>query len=155
MGDNLRRHPSLHLRLRQAGHRAANHTFNHLSGWSTDNQRYFENVALCQVLLATHAPPFQEPTWPKPLFRPPYGRIGARQAQVLRATYELVMWDVLSGDYERSIGPEKCLRNTLRATENGSIVVFHDSRKAFPNLQYVLPRYLEALAEKGTVFGAL
>jgi len=155
VGDNLSRHPSLHLRLLQAGHRAANHTFNHLSGWSTENQRYFENIALCQALLAAEAPPFQESAQPKPLFRPPYGRVGASQAKVLRAAYELVMWDVLSGDYERTIGREKCLRNTLYATESGSIVVFHDSQKAFPNLQYVLPRYLEALAEKGTVFDAL
>jgi peptidoglycan-N-acetylglucosamine deacetylase len=163
VGDNVRRYPSLLGRLNDMGHLAANHTFNHLSGWSTANPVYLANIALCQQHL--EPPPVSEllanPAKvvvdhpPSRLFRPPYGRIGPRQARQVRQTYEIVMWDVLSGDYEQHIGQENCLKNTLRATENGSIVVFHDSQKAFANLHYVLPRYLEALAAKGARFKTL
>jgi peptidoglycan/xylan/chitin deacetylase (PgdA/CDA1 family) len=155
VGDNARRHPQVLARVRAGGHRAANHTFNHLSGWSTGRQPYLANVALCQAQLLAGDGQSLVGSQGKPLFRPPYGRIGPGQAQVLRQTYEIVMWDVLSGDYERAIGPENCLRNTLRATESGSVVVFHDSRKAYPNLRYVLPRYLEALSARGATFRCL
>lgn len=91
----------------------------------------------------------------KKLFRPPYGRIKFGQADVLSKHYEIIMWDVLTGDYSGLISPETCLEKTIQSTEPGSIVVFHDSIKAKKNLYYVLPKYLEYCSEQGYSFLAL
>ena len=90
------------------------------------------------------------------LFRPPYGRIKPNQAnKILKKGYEIIMWDVLSGDFDLSLSKEECLKNVLKNAHDGSIVVFHDSEKAFKNLEYVLPRTLEHFTEKGFVFKAI
>ena len=117
-----------------------NHTFNHLNGWSSDNIPYFHNVRHCANLVNSE------------LFRPPYGRIKPKQAQFLQRHYRVIMWDVLSGDFDPNISPEQCLANVMNNARPGSIVVFHDSLKAIDKLRYVLPEVLESFSAKGYRF---
>lgn len=149
VGDNVRKHPEIHATLLSAGHRLGNHTHNHLNGWDTPTNTYLQNVQQCQEALQPAG------TSAKSLFRPPYGRILQHQARALRRAYELVMWDVLSADFDSSLSPEQCLAKSIRYTRPGSIIVFHDSYKAFPNLQWVLPRYLHHFSSLGYRFETL
>lgn len=150
IGDNVRKHPDVFKKVLDHGHVIGNHTFNHLKGWKTSLEGYVENTAQCErVFQDLNAPS----TRPK-LFRPPYGRITRAQIHALRE-YNIVMWDVLTNDYDRTKSPEACLTNSIRVTRPGSIVVFHDSIKAERNMSYVLPRYLEHYLEKGFSFHVL
>jgi peptidoglycan-N-acetylglucosamine deacetylase len=151
VGDNLRKHPAIAERVSQAGHALANHTFHHLSGWQTPTADYLENIRLCDGQLQVLRGKEERKT----LFRPPYGNISRKQMHMLKPEYELVMWDVLSYDFDASLAPPQCLDQTLASTRPGSIVVFHDSLKAARNLTYVLPRYLERLSGLGYTFAAL
>ncbi|WP_129714578.1 polysaccharide deacetylase family protein [Pedobacter sp. SYP-B3415] len=146
IGDNIIKHPKIYLQVRDAGHAIGNHTFNHLKGWATDDASYLENFRQCQQVTQTS------------LFRPPYGRIKKSQIRALRAELpgiNIIMWDVLSGDFDTNLSPEKCLQNVLQHVTNGSVIVFHDSLKAFDRLQYALPRTIEQLIADGYAFEAL
>jgi peptidoglycan/xylan/chitin deacetylase (PgdA/CDA1 family) len=146
IGDNIRKHPDVYTKLIASGHRIGNHTYNHLKGWKTPDETYLQNFMACQQLTNT------------PLFRPPYGRIKKSQARQIKAQYpdmEIVMWDVLSGDFDTQLAPEKCYRNVVDNAKNGSIIVFHDSLKAFDRLQYALPRCLSFFKEQGYHFRTL
>ncbi|MGR3809053.1 polysaccharide deacetylase family protein [Jiulongibacter sp. NS-SX5] len=138
IGDNVKKHPEVFQKVLQAGHSIGNHTMHHLYGWQTKTQDYLEDIAKCEEQLKPHLQS-------KKLFRPPYGRIKRAAIKKLKEEYEIIMWTTLSQDYDQRISPTKCLKETIKATKPGSIVVFHDSQKAFKNLQYVLPRYLEEL----------
>lgn len=149
VGDNLSKHPDIAKLLLDEGHVLANHTYNHLKGWLTPLNKYLNNIKQCEQEL-------ERLQVKNRLFRPPYGRITGKQAAQLRKDgYELIMWDVLTNDYDNSLAPEVCLRKSIQYTENGSIIVFHDSLKAQRNLTYVLPRYLEHFAAQGYTFKAL
>ncbi|HEY8999871.1 MAG TPA: polysaccharide deacetylase family protein [Mucilaginibacter sp.] len=146
IGDNVRKHPDVFEQVKNAGHSIGNHTFNHLKGWKTDNKTYIENFLKADELL--HAD----------LFRPPYGRIRKSQAKLIKKTKsgtKIIMWDVLSGDFDTELKPETCLEHVLRYTRNGSIIVFHDSLKAYDRLEYVLPRAMEEWSKKGYSFDAI
>lgn len=143
VGENVARHPELHARLLAEGHSVGNHTYNHLNGWSSDIQDYLANVARCAEVVDSK------------LFRPPYGRLSPRKAQLLQREYRIVMWDVLSGDFDPDLAPTDCLDNVLCNVQPGSIVVFHDSLKSERNLRYVLPRTLAALSARGYRFEAI
>ena len=143
VGDNAKRHPELIQEILAAGHTVGNHTMNHLDGWATDNLPYFHNIRHCAEEIDST------------LFRPPYGRIRPRQAQFLQRHYEIVMWDVLSGDFDPHLSPEDCLRNVVRNAQPGSIVVFHDSLKAQEKLEFALPQVLAHFRELGYNFAAL
>lgn len=151
VGDNLVKHPDVTERIRQQGHLLANHTFNHLKGWQTREKRYVQNVAHCQRELEKYIDTGKK----LPLFRPPYGRITRKQAKQLQAKYEIIMWDVLTNDYDNSLSQEKCLRKSISSTQSGSIIVFHDSLKARENMMYALPRYLEHFTNLGYTFETL
>ncbi len=142
IGDNILKHPEVMNRVIAGGHRVGNHTHNHLNGWKTSNEIYNENVWQCQAVL-----PIQTN-----LFRPPYGRIKIKQATPLLPHFQIVMWDVLTGDFEQYLSPERCLSKTLEHTQAGSIVVMHDSQKAWRNMSYVLPRMLAHFSELGFRF---
>lgn len=134
IGDNVRKHPEVYRRILDEGHSAGNHTFNHLNGWKTDDKTYLENIVKCSELVTSG------------LFRPPYGRIRRRQISNLKSqisNLQIIMWDVLSGDFDQRLSPGKCLENVLKHTGNGSIVVFHDSLKAEKRLRFALRRALE------------
>ncbi|MGX5687582.1 polysaccharide deacetylase family protein [Arcticibacter tournemirensis] len=146
IGDNVRKHSDIFRQVADAGHSIGNHTFNHLRGWDTEDQAYLDNFIKCNELTQTK------------LFRPPHGRIKFSQIARLRSVFpdlQIIMWDVLSGDFDRGLSPEKCLKNVLSTVKPGSIIVFHDSLKAFDRLEYTLPRALKAWQEEGYRFGQL
>ncbi|WP_316816206.1 polysaccharide deacetylase family protein [Pedobacter nyackensis] len=146
IGDNIRKHPTVFNQIKKDGHRIGNHTFNHLKGWKTTDHVYLENVKKCQELTNTN------------LFRPPYGRIKKSQITGIKSKYpdmEIIMWDVLSGDFDVELSPEKCYENVIKNTRNGSVIVFHDSLKAFDRLKYTLPLILKFFNDKGYQFGCL
>jgi peptidoglycan/xylan/chitin deacetylase (PgdA/CDA1 family) len=163
IGDNIVKHPEVFERVKNDGHAIGNHTFNHLKGWKTDDETYVQNTLKCQELTQTN------------LFRPPYGRIKKSQVRNLESLVwssefkapnnsqlqapnsqlKIVMWDVLSGDFDINLSPEKCYQNVIKHTENGSIIVFHDSLKAFDRLSYTLPKALAYFTEKGFTFSTL
>jgi len=139
VGQNIKKHPDVYQQILAQGHAVGNHTFNHLNGWKTSPEQYLENIRACDESLALD---FQ----PRTLFRPPYGRLTSRQSTLVQKRHQIVMWDVLSGDFDRSLSPALCLRKTIKHTQSGSIVTFHDSLKAKEKLEYVLPRYLDHFA---------
>ncbi|MFA4866840.1 MAG: polysaccharide deacetylase family protein [Pedobacter sp.] len=154
IGDNIRKHPDIFKQLKEEGHQVGNHTFNHLKGWKTEDKTYLENFKMCQELTQTN------------LFRPPYGRIKKSQIKLIQlaisncqfpvqtanAKLQIVMWDVITGDFDLNLSPEECYRNAIKHTTSGSIVVFHDSLKAFDRLEYALPRFLQYFTDKGFSF---
>jgi peptidoglycan/xylan/chitin deacetylase (PgdA/CDA1 family) len=146
IGDNVRKYPNEFQKVVNAGHAIGNHTFNHFNGWKTPAAAYLDNVQLCQHQLL-----LQGTGNTGKLFRPPFGRIRGSQIQLLK-DYRIVMWDVLTFDYDRSFSSEKSLRGSIRATRPGSIVVFHDSLKAEKNLRYVLPSFIDAMLSDGYTF---
>ena len=141
-GDNIRKHPDIFSRIVAQGHVVGNHTVNHLNGWKTSTEEYIRNVKDFDNIAAGHGYPQSVR-----LFRPPYGRITRRQINAL-ADYRIVMWDVLSQDYNHRLSPETCLRRTLAACRPGSIIVFHDSYKSQKNMEFVLPRLIDHFADK-------
>jgi peptidoglycan/xylan/chitin deacetylase (PgdA/CDA1 family) len=143
VGSNVKRHPNLLRQVLAAGHTVGNHTMTHKDGWLTENLPYFHDIR--------HAGKLLDST----LFRPPYGRIKPVQAQFLQRHYDIVMWDVLSGDFDPHLKPSDCAQNVIRNAKAGSVVVFHDSLKARENLEYALPRVLKYFTERGYRFGAL
>lgn len=143
VGENVKKHPEVFQEVLSQGHSVGNHTYNHLNGWATDNIPYFHNVRHCANLVKSS------------LFRPPYGRLMPKQAQFLQRHYRIIMWDVLSGDFDPKITQDQCLKNVKMKTKPGSIVVFHDSLKSFEKLQVVLPEVLQYFSEKGYRFEAL
>jgi peptidoglycan/xylan/chitin deacetylase (PgdA/CDA1 family) len=153
IGNNIQKHPDIFQQVVNQGHSIGNHTFNHLKGWYTENDEYIENFRLCEATIIQNLSANLYPTLPK--FRPPYGRIKNKQASEILKTHEIIMWDVLAGDYDQSISKEVILKKTLQYTEAGSIVLFHDSVKANRNIEYALPRFLEYFSEKGFVFKKL
>jgi peptidoglycan-N-acetylglucosamine deacetylase len=150
IGDNIQKYPETFQQILSENHNIGNHTFNHLNGWKTATEYYVENVKLCQSEIKNE---YKANT---NLFRPPYGKIKPSQSRKLRSIgYKIIMWDIISYDFDTKISKEKCLENVLKNIENGSIIVFHDSQKAWKNLEYVLPKTLHALNEKGFSFEKL
>ena len=139
VGENAEKHPDLINRILAEGHIIGNHSFNHLNGWKTSSKIYVENIRKCGLIIRSK------------LFRPPYGKITLRQSYMLR-DYKIIMWDVLSGDYNKKMSEETCFRNIKRYARKGSIIVFHDSIKAKKNLFAVLPRVLDHLSHEGYSF---
>lgn len=184
IGNNVNKNPDLFKKVLAGGHTIGNHTYNHVSGWGTKNSDYLENIDECNRELNRYAPvtgnclpaeaasakawqpaahqpessnqqPAASSQQPVPsLFRPPYGRITRSQIRLLER-YKLIMWDVLSHDYARSLSPGRCLKGSIAATRPGSIIVFHDSYKAEKNMTYVLPRFISHFAGAGFTFKSL
>ena len=150
IGDNVRKHPTVFKRIIDEGHAVGNHTFNHLKGWSTPLNSYLENVKLFDNQLIIDNCELKIK-----LFRPPYGRITKSQIKALNDDYKIIMWDVLTADYQRSVSPNSCLKNSIAATRSGSIIVFHDSVKAERTLTYALPRFIEHFLEMGYSFNSI
>ena len=142
IGDNIVKYPKVYERIVNEGHTVGNHTQNHLNGWKSPTTKYLENEAAAANYIDSN------------LFRPPYGKIKRFQAKQLQENLglKIIMWSVLSGDFDQQILPEKCLQNVLLNTRPGSIVVFHDSEKAWKRLVYALPKVLEYFTEKGYSF---
>jgi len=150
IGENVSRHPEIFQAVVRQGHAVGNHTFNHLKGWNYSVAEYLANIRLCQEEFLKSPHSLRRVT----LFRPPYGRIKRSQIRALKG-YSIIMWDVLSHDYSRTLSPDQCLRGTIQATRPGSIIAFHDSLKAEKNMRYTLPRFLEHFTREGYSFKAL
>lgn len=143
VGENVARHPQLFEKIKQEGHSTGNHTMHHVNGWKTTNEVYYREAEDCNLLIGSK------------LFRPPYGRIRYDQIKELKKQYGICMWDVLSGDFDKSIDAEKCIKNVIRNAEDGSIIVFHDSNKAKERVLQTLPAVLKYFATKNYSFKAL
>jgi peptidoglycan/xylan/chitin deacetylase (PgdA/CDA1 family) len=146
IGDNVRKHPEVYEQVVAAGHSFGNHTYNHLNGWRTDTKEYLHNIELCTQYTDIS------------YFRPPYGRILPSQIKGIKKLFpstQIIMWDVLSGDFDESIDAEKCFENVTTAAESGSIIVFHDSIKAYPRLKDALPRALDFWSKTGYTFQSI
>lgn len=140
VGNNVDNHPDIFLEIKNRGHAVGHHTQNHLNGWKTANSKYFEEVEKGFSRVQTK------------FFRPPYGRITPSQYKHLKSEFTIVLWDVLSGDFDTEATVEDVVENTLSNVQNGSIIVFHDSQKAWPRLETALPIILKKLKEAGYAF---
>ncbi len=140
VGENVVNYPEIYKRILTENHAVGNHTHNHLNGWKTPLQYYIDNVEKCAQHIQSG------------LFRPPHGRLRKDQLNYLEERFSIVMWDVLSGDFDKQITPEKCLKNVVRNVRNGSVIVFHDSYKAKENMQYALPRFISFAKAQGYEF---
>ena len=144
IGANVRKYPAVYQQILEENHSVGNHTFSHLNGWKTPNTNYLKDIQQADDLIKSR------------LFRPPYGKISSKQANVLRKEgFSIIMWDVLSADFDNSISNEKCFNNVINNAENGSIIVFHDSIKAQTRLKYVLPKVLEYYSKQDYAFKAI
>jgi peptidoglycan/xylan/chitin deacetylase (PgdA/CDA1 family) len=142
IGNNVAKNPAIFKKVILEGHAIGNHTYNHLNGWKTTTETYIQNTKQAQEAIAKHTDAVTK------FFRPPYGKIKKSQSKELQKLgYTIIMWDVLSADFDATISIEKCLDNVLLNVRPGSIIVFHDSLKAFKNLEYVLPKTLAHLKE--------
>lgn len=140
VGENVHKHPDTFQSVLQAGHKVGNHTYNHLDGWKTSNDEYLANVKQCDEEVHSD------------YFRPPYGKIKSSQIKALKKKYNIVMWTVITHDYDSKYDSEICLKKAIQKTRPGDVVVFHDSLKAEKNVLYVLPKYLEHLSKLGYRF---
>ena len=143
VGENVEKYPELYHEILRRGHKTGNHTYNHLKGISVPTADYVANVKKASELIDSR------------LFRPPYGRINFKQKKALQREYEIVMWDLMTYDYNQNLTPNNILQNIKRYTRNGSLVVFHDSIKAERNMLTVLPRAIEYWNSKGYRFEVL
>ena len=146
IGKNVVMYPEIYKRIIAEGHSVGNHTLNHLNGWKTKNNIYIENILSANKYINSF------------LFRPPYGKIRFRQLRILfrlKQPFKVIMWSVLSGDFDNGITKIKCLNNVIKNTGDGSIVVFHDSEKALDKLSFVLPEVLKHFEEKQFQFNKI
>lgn len=150
IGDNVKKHPEIFNRLLEEGHAIGNHTQQHLNAWRVSQETYLNSVEKAEEKFFTTNKALEKV--PK-LFRPPYGKITPQLIKKLKKSdYKVIMWDVLSADFDTTISAEKCLENVLRHTTAGSIVVFHDSQKAKEKLTFTLPKVLKHFSELGYEF---
>jgi len=143
VGENVEKYPEVYNEVLKRGHRTGNHTYNHLKGASVSTDEYVANVEKASLRIESN------------LFRPPYGRIKKKQKKALKAGYEIIMWDVITHDYNSSLSPQTIMQNIRRYSRNGSLVVFHDSLKAERNMLTVLPLAIEYWNSKGYSFDVL
>lgn len=143
VGENVKRHPEIVEQIKSLGHEIGNHTFNHLNGTKVTDREYYKNIFQAGEYIDSR------------LFRPPYGRIRPRQILEIKKNYKIVLWSVLSGDFDEKTSPKKCLNNVLKHAKSGSIIVFHDSLKAKENVLYALEGTLNHFANLGYEFSAI
>jgi peptidoglycan/xylan/chitin deacetylase (PgdA/CDA1 family) len=143
IGKNIEQHPEIFNLIKDKGHHIGSHTYSHLNGWKSKAEEYINDYVKGRELSHTN------------LFRPPYGRILLKPLQVIQKQDKVIMWDILSKDYDKDLSPEEVYANVTRNLEPGSIIVFHDSEKAKKNLLAVLPRILEYLTQQGYISEAI
>lgn len=143
VGENVKHNPEIFQQIKDAGHAVGNHTFSHADGWQTSTRDYLREVSLCADVFESK------------LFRPPYGRMRRSQFKAISRRYNVVMWDVLTCDFDKTLTKEEVLQNAIEFSRPGSIVVFHDSEKAKENMLWALPRYIEKMKQQGYVFEVL
>lgn len=137
IGKNVEAHPEIVQAVLDAGHSIGHHSYSHVNGWKLDRRAYIEDVERAAALVESD------------LFRPPYGRISPRKAKALSKKYRIIMWTILSGDFDTEISGADCVNNVVNTLKPGDIVVFHDSVKAWPRLKEALPKILQHIQAKG------
>lgn len=140
VGDNVRRHPELFEEVKRRGHSYGNHTMHHLQGLKVSAPKFFRDITEADRLIGSS------------LFRPPHGIISPLQTRLIKRHYNIIMYDLVTRDYSKRVTGEEVLENVKRYARNGSIIVFHDSKKAHVNMRYALPRAIEWLKEQGYEF---
>lgn len=145
LGKNVKSHPDIYQRIINEGHATGNHTYNHLNGWKEKKEKYINDINDAAEYINSK------------LFRPPYGRISPFVLKTLcdKLGYKIIMWHVLSGDFDESNTPENCAENVIQNAANGSIIVFHDSEKAWRSLRFALPEVLKEFSAKEFTFKSL
>jgi len=152
IGENIEKYPKVFQQIVDQHHTIGNHTYNHLKGWDSNNADYINNFKKCEDIIVDSQVKRHPLTT---LFRPPFGRIKRSQAKEILKSHEIVMWDVLTGDYDQSLSKERVLLKTLQHIEQGSIVLFHDSIKASKNMMHALPKVLADFSERGFSFKSI
>jgi peptidoglycan-N-acetylglucosamine deacetylase len=148
VGENIERNPAIFRSILDQGHAVGNHTYQHLNGWKTTLNDYIANTERCDSVLRD----MKVPVLPK-LFRPPYGKLTLNQTKLIRQLgFQIVLWDVMTGDFDASLDAQKCLEKTKKLVRPGSIIVFHDNQKAKKNLYHVLPEFLAYFSDQGYQF---
>jgi len=140
VGQQVAKHPQIFNKIQELNHSIGNHSYSHKRGWDTNTNDYILDVRKASKLISTN------------IFRPPYGKISRQQIAVLKQDFKIIMWDVLSYDYDKLVSPQQCADNVIRNARNGSIVVFHDSQKAKENVLLALPIVLEHFQKLGYQF---
>lgn len=143
LGKNVETFPDLTQQILNNGHCIGNHSYSHKNGWTTKTKEYISDVEKSTNLISSK------------LFRPPFGKITFSQLNLLKNKYNIVMWSLMSGDFDHSLSNEKCLLLCTSYTKNGTIIVFHDTLKAKEKLMYVLPKYLDYYSKLGYSFLSL
>lgn len=143
VGDNVRKHPDIFNRVKDAGHRLGNHTYNHIGGMRHGIRSYLNNVKRADDYIHSD------------LVRPPYGWMKCEQYIFLRRSYRIVMWDVVTRDYSKDLTGEEVFQNVKRYVRSGSIITFHDSLRSEPRIWYALPKSIEWLLNQGYEFKTL
>lgn len=146
IGKNVVAHPIIYRRILEEGHAVGNHTQNHPNGWKTDDAAYVSDIMKASKHIDSR------------LFRPPYGRMKKNQFKILNQreaahpSFSIIMWDVLSGDFDLKVSPQQCLQNVVSKAKSGSLIVFHDSTKAWTRMSFALPKVLEYFSSNGFLF---
>ncbi|WP_179344302.1 polysaccharide deacetylase family protein [Winogradskyella ursingii] len=154
IGNNIEKHPAIFQKIIDEGHTVGNHTYNHLKGWKHKTKNYVEDVVKSQDLMNSLF--INRNSSITNLFRPPYGKFKSNQSKkIMELGYRIILWDVLSYDWDKTVSEKSCLENVTSAAKEGSIVVFHDSLKASRSLKYTLPKVLEYYNERGFEFKSL
>lgn len=173
IGKNIEAHPNIFQNILNEGHAVGNHSYNHIKGWKTSTEDYVANVVKAEEVMSSEfrvqslkvqktidsevhiqlSSISNQKSTITTLFRPPYGQITPKQGkELIKLGYKIIMWDVISFDWDKSISLETCLNNVITKSTPGSVIVFHDSVKASKNMQYALPKTLEYFSEKGFEF---
>ncbi|TYA74533.1 polysaccharide deacetylase family protein [Seonamhaeicola marinus] len=154
IGANIDKHPDIFQSILKEGHSIGNHTYNHLKGWKTEKEAYLKNVSACDEVFKSQIATTESSSIN--LFRPPYGKITNKQGKALiKQGYKIIMWDILSFDWDTNLSEAACLKNVINKSKSGSIIVFHDSKKSSKNMMYALPKVLEHFSGQGYTFKAI
>ena len=140
VGENVAKYPELFKRIKEEGHSVGNHTYNHLRGMKSSTRSYLKNIEQANSLIRSN------------MFRPPHGWLTRLQYWSIVGKYKLVMWDVISCDYDASLSPDQCFNNVIDFVRDGSIITFHDSLKARKNVLAAMPKTIDHLAHQGYTF---
>ena len=143
VGDNVKKYPELYREILMKGHSVGNHTFHHLNGFKVGQEQYLKDVEQASQLIDSR------------LFRPPYGKLTRKEKKILEQKFQIVLWDVISYDYDKNLSPSQVLKNVKSYSRSGSVILFHDSVKAKNNMLTVLPQAISFLLAKGYRFEKL
>ncbi|RLJ65695.1 peptidoglycan/xylan/chitin deacetylase (PgdA/CDA1 family) [Lacinutrix venerupis] len=153
IGNNVIKYPDIIKNILEEGHSIGNHTQDHVKGWKTSTKNYLENVLKAETIIKNELKEKQQ----LKLYRPPFGQLKNSQGKaIIQLGYKIIMWSVISFDWEHKITKAQCLENVIsKASKKNNIIVFHDSVKASRNMMYALPKVLEHFSKEGYVFKAI